>query len=149
MTSTIYFTVQPVQGLKDRAWHMGCPTKLVINLRGGIMKPNRLLISASILAAAWMTSGIAFSQSSGSTKSETIRPDGDSRLERTGKLVVPLPKGSSSSGTVEKDKTSSTSSAASLSSRTKDQSIIQHPVNLSQGSTESAVPLPPSGLSVR
>ena len=148
MTSTIHFTVHSVQGLKDRAWHMGCPTKLVINLRGGIMKPNRLLISASILAAAWMTSGIAFSQSSGSTKSETIRPDGDSRLERTGKLVVPLPKGSSSSGTVEKD-SSSTSSAASLSSRPKDQSIIQHPVNLSQGSTESAVPLPPSGLSVR
>ncbi|HMF49251.1 MAG TPA: hypothetical protein VK603_11450, partial [Candidatus Saccharimonadales bacterium] len=99
------------------------------------MKPNRLLISASILAAAWMTSGIAFSQSSGSTKSETIRPDGDSRLERTEKSVVPLPKGSSSSGTVEKDKSSSTSSAASLSPRRKDQSIIQHPVNLSQGST--------------
>ena len=149
MTSTIYFTVQSVRRLKDRPWHMGCPGRFIINLRGGIMKPNRLLISASILAAVWMTSGIAFSQSSGSTKSETIQPDGDSRLERTGKSVVWLPKGISSSGTVEKGKSSSTSSAPSLAPRTKDQSIIQHPVNLSQGSTESAVPLPPSGLSVR
>ena len=81
------------------------------------MKHNRLLISGSILAAAWMTSGVAFSQTSGS-KSEKINPDvsgskGGSQSERTGESGVPLPKGSPSSGTVEKGKSADTGSAAS------------------------------------
>lgn len=92
------------------------------------MKHNRLIISAAILAAAWMTSGVAFSQSSGSAKSETIRPDGGSQLEQTGKSVAPLPKGSQSAGTVEKSKSASTGSAVSHL---------------------SGVPLAPSGLTVR
>lgn len=112
------------------------------------MKRDRLLLSGSVLVAAWMTSGVAFSQS----KSETIHPDaskskGGSQSERTGESGVPLPKGSPSSGTVEKGKGGSTGSGTSQSSATKDQSTINPPANSSQGGSrsertgESGVPL--------
>lgn len=117
------------------------------------MTSDRLLISGSILLAAWMTSGVAFSQSPGSSKSETIHPDasgsrGGSQSERTGESGVPLPKGSPSSGTVEKGKSGSASSGTSQSPGTKDQSTINPPATWSQGGSrsertgETGVPLP-------
>lgn len=82
------------------------------------MKPKIMLISGSLLMAAWMTPGVMLAQSSGAKKGDTIHPDvsgpgasrGGSQSERTGETGVPLPKGSPSSGTVEMGK--STGSAA-------------------------------------
>jgi len=78
------------------------------------MKSKALLISSSILVAAWMNSGTVFGQSSGTT-GETIHPPltgpagstGGSKSER-GSGNVPLPEGSRSSGTVEMGKSGGT-----------------------------------------
>ena len=82
------------------------------------MKPKILLMSGSLLTAAWMTTGIVFAQSSGTTKRDTINPDvsgpgaskGGSQSERTGESGAPLPKGSSQAGTVERGKSTSANS---------------------------------------
>lgn len=80
------------------------------------MKRNPLLVTGSLLVAAWMTSGTAMAQSSG-----TIHPDagagpgaskGGSQSERTGESGVPLPKGSPQSGTVDKSSGGSSASSA-------------------------------------
>ena len=81
------------------------------------MRENRLLISASILLAASMSGGVAWSQSSGKSNPDTIHPDvnestGGSKSERSGG-GVPLPKGSPSSGTVEKGQGGSTGASQS------------------------------------
>jgi hypothetical protein len=69
------------------------------------MKDSRLLISGSILLAAWMNGGIVLAQTSGKS-GETIHPDlneskGASKSERN-QSGTPLPKGDPSTGTVEK-----------------------------------------------
>jgi hypothetical protein len=82
------------------------------------MKPKIMLITGSLLMAAWMTPGVMLAQSSGAKKGDTIHPDvsgpgaskGGSQSERTGESGVPLPKGSPSSGTVEMGKSSGGSS---------------------------------------
>src|SRR5258706_16153723 len=74
------------------------------------MKSKAILISGSVLVAAWMSSGTVQGQSSG-TKGETIHPPitgpagstGGSKSER-GPGNVPLPEGSRESGTVEMGK---------------------------------------------
>jgi len=89
------------------------------------MKPKILLMSGSLLTAAWMTTGIVFAQSSGTTKRDTINPDvsgpgaskGGSQSERTGESGVPLPKGSPQSGTVEMGKSTSKSSDMSTTGK--------------------------------
>ena len=75
------------------------------------MKPRTLLFLGSISMAAWMSTGLALAQSSGSSKRDTVHPnvgpggsEGGSQSERTGESGVPLPKGSPYSGTVTKDK---------------------------------------------
>ena len=60
------------------------------------MKDSRLLISGSILLAAWMNGGIVLAQTSGKS-GETIHPDlneskGASKSERN-QSGTPLPKG--------------------------------------------------------
>ena len=78
------------------------------------MKSKALLISGSVLVAAWMSSGTVQAQSSG-TKGETIHPPltgpagsiGGSKSER-GTDNVPLSKGSPESGTVEMGKSGGT-----------------------------------------
>lgn len=82
------------------------------------MKAKTLLISGSLLTAAWMATGIAFAQQPGTTKRDTIHPDvsgpgaskGGSQSERSGESGVPLPKGSPQSGTVEMGKSAGKSS---------------------------------------
>jgi peptidoglycan hydrolase-like protein with peptidoglycan-binding domain len=82
------------------------------------MKPKNLLISGSLLTAALMTNGLVLAQPSGTTKRDTIHPDvsgpgaskGGSQSERTGESGVPLPKGSSQTGTVEMGKSTSANS---------------------------------------
>ena len=69
------------------------------------MKHSRLLVSGSILLAAWMNGGPALAQTSGEN-SKTIHPDlneskGGSKSERN-QSGTPLPKGDPSTGTVEK-----------------------------------------------
>ena len=69
------------------------------------MKHSRLLVSGSILLAAWMNGGFALAQSSGES-GQTIHPDlkeskGGSKSERN-QSGTPLPKGDPSTGTVEK-----------------------------------------------
>jgi hypothetical protein len=69
------------------------------------MEHSRLLISGSILLAAWMNGGIAVAQTSGKS-GETIHPElneskGGSKSEQN-QSGVPLPKGDPSTGTVEK-----------------------------------------------
>jgi len=89
------------------------------------MKPKILLMSGSLLTAAWMTTGIVFAQPSGTTKRDTINPDvsgpgaskGGSQSERTGESGVPLPKGSPQSGTVEMGKSTSKSSDMSTTGK--------------------------------
>ncbi len=89
------------------------------------MKPKILLLSGSILTAAWMTSGVAFAQPSGATKPEKINPDvsgpgaskGGSQSERTGETGVPLPKGSPQAGTVEMGKSKTSSSDMSTTEK--------------------------------
>ena len=78
------------------------------------MKSKAILISGSVLVAAWMNSGTVQGQSSG-TKGETIHPPitgpagstGGSKSER-GPGNVPLPEGSRESGTVEMGKSGGT-----------------------------------------
>jgi len=82
------------------------------------MKQNRLLITGScVLVAAWMTSGTAMGQSSGSTdagrsssssaqSTKEVHPStkgsvGASKSERADETGTPLPKGSPQSGTVD------------------------------------------------
>jgi peptidoglycan hydrolase-like protein with peptidoglycan-binding domain len=82
------------------------------------MKAKTLLISGSLLTAAWMTTGIAFAQQTGPSKRDTINPDvsgpgaskGGSQSERSGESGVPLPKGSPQAGTVEMGKSPGKSS---------------------------------------
>ncbi len=69
------------------------------------MKHSRLIVSGSILLAAWMNGGLALAQTSGES-SKTIHPDvneskGGSKSEQN-QSGVPLPKGDPSTGTVEK-----------------------------------------------
>jgi hypothetical protein len=69
------------------------------------MKHSRLLVSGSILLAAWMNGGLALAQTSGDS-SKTIHPDlneskGGSKSERN-QSGTPLPKGDPATGTVEK-----------------------------------------------
>ena len=76
-----------------------------LSLREALMKHSRLLISGSILLAAWMNGGISLAQTSGKS-SETIHPDlneskGGSKSERN-QSGTPLPKNDPSTGTVEK-----------------------------------------------
>ena len=94
------------------------------------MKQNPFLITGSVLVAAWMTSGTAMGQSSGSTdagrsssssaqSSKEVHPSpkgsvGASKSERSDETGTPLPKGSPQSGTV--DMGSSSSNAAGSSS---------------------------------
>jgi hypothetical protein len=116
------------------------------------MKRKPLLISGTVLAAAWMVGGLAFGQVSEKQKRpEAIHPDvntsvGGSQTERTDESGVPLPKGSSESGTVEKGKSSGMGSGQTKSSKTENETI-HPPLNSSQGGsrserTGSGVPLP-------
>src|ERR1044072_1496780 len=68
------------------------------------MKRNRLLITGSMFVAAWMSSGVAFSQTSPTINPDVSGSKGGSKSERTGETDVPLPKGSPSAGTVEAGK---------------------------------------------
>lgn len=78
------------------------------------MKSKAILISGSVLVAAWMSSGTVQGQSSG-MKGDTIHPPitgpagstGGSKSER-GPGNVPLPEGSRESGTVEMGKSGGT-----------------------------------------
>lgn len=84
--------------------------KFVIQFREANVKHSRLLISGSILLAAWMNGGITLAQTSGQS-GETIHPDlneskGGSKSERN-QSGTPLPKGDPSTGTVEKGSRSS------------------------------------------
>ena len=82
------------------------------------MKAKTLLISGSLLTAAWMITGIGFAQQTGPGKRDTINPDvsgpgaskGGSQSERSGESGVPLPKGSPQAGTVEMGKSAGKSS---------------------------------------
>lgn len=83
------------------------------------MKPKTVLISGALFMASWMSSGVAFSQSS----KETIHPDlneskGGSKSERN-QSGVPLPKGDPSTGTVEQGKSSSTDPVRPRASETE------------------------------
>jgi peptidoglycan hydrolase-like protein with peptidoglycan-binding domain len=85
------------------------------------MKSKAMLISSSILVAAWMNSGTVFGQSSG-TNGTTIHPPingpegsvGGSKSER-GSGNVPLPEGSRQGGTVEMGKSGSTAGSSTAS----------------------------------
>jgi len=94
------------------------------------MKQNRLLITGSVLVAAWMTTGTAMGQSSGSgdtgrssssaqsTKEVHPSPKGSvgaSKSERADETGTPLPQGSPYAGTVEKGKSSSANSGMDTS----------------------------------
>src|SRR5215208_8452787 len=76
------------------------------------MKRTSLVVTRSVFVAAWMSTGVAYSQAP-----QTIHPDASpkagSKSERTGESDVPLPKGSPSAGTVEKGKSGSTDVGAS------------------------------------
>lgn len=84
-----------------------------------------LSVSGSIFMAALLSTGGAFAQSSGSSKSGTIHPDasgksvgvGGSQSERTGESGVPLPKGSPQSGTVDIGKSSAGATESSTGMR--------------------------------
>jgi len=94
------------------------------------MKQNSLLITGSVLVAAWMTTGTAMGQSSGSSdtgrsssgsaqSNKEVHPSpkgsvGASKSERADETGTPLPKGSPQSGTV--DMGSSGSNAAQRAS---------------------------------
>jgi peptidoglycan hydrolase-like protein with peptidoglycan-binding domain len=95
---------------------MIAPTK-GLYFKGGAMKQNRLLITGSVLVAAWMTTGTAMGQSSGSSdtgrsssgsaqSTKEVHPSpkgsvGASKSERADETGTPLPKGSPQSGTVD------------------------------------------------
>jgi peptidoglycan hydrolase-like protein with peptidoglycan-binding domain len=95
------------------------------------MKQNPLLITGSVLVAAWMTTGTAMGQSSGATdtgrsssssaqSTKEVHPSpkgsvGASKSERADETGTPLPKDSPYSGTVEKGKSSSASSGMDAS----------------------------------
>jgi Putative peptidoglycan binding domain len=95
------------------------------------MKQNRLLITGSVLVAAWMTTGTAMAQSSGSgdtgrsssgsaQPSKEVHPSvntskGQSKSERADETGTPLPKGSPYAGTVEKGASSSANSGTDAS----------------------------------
>jgi hypothetical protein len=86
------------------------------------MKHSRLLISGSVVLAAWMNSGLAFSQTSGGNP-DTIHPDlnqsqGGSKSERE-RSGVPLPKGDPSTGTVDKGTSKSSDVVAPRSTDTR------------------------------
>ena len=92
------------------------------------MKRSSLLVTGSVFVAAWMSSGVAYSQAP-----QTIHPDaspkGGSKSERTGESDVPLPKGSPSTGTVETGKSGNvnakpnTSLGATQSARDRETSV--------------------------
>lgn len=67
------------------------------------MKRSPLAVTGSVLVAAWMGTGVLFAQAPEKINPST-GPKGGSQSERTGESDVPLPKGSPSSGTVEKGK---------------------------------------------
>src|SRR5512132_506677 len=79
------------------------------------MKRNPSLVLGSVFAAAWMISGVAFSQSSPTINPDVSGSKGASRSERTGESDVPLPKGSPDAGTVEAGKSGSVSTKPNTS----------------------------------
>src|ERR1051325_5468837 len=102
------------------------------------MKHNRVLISGSVLIAAWMNTGIAMSQTSGE-KEPTIHPNpnesvGGSKSERD-RSGVPLPKGDPSSGTVEKGKSGSTDNSTPRSSEARRDSSRKSDPDTTKGKT--------------
>src|SRR4029453_12523008 len=116
------------------------------------MKSNPLLISGTVLAAAWIAGGVTFGQVSEKQKRpEAIHPDintsvGGSQTERTGESGAPLPTGRPESGTAEKSKSGAVGSGETKSSKTENETI-HPPLNSSQGGspserTGSGVPLP-------
>jgi hypothetical protein len=112
------------------------------------MSRNRFLIAGSVMVAAWMSTGLAMGQSSsGPRDSDTIYPDasgpkGGSRSERTGESDVPLPKGSPSSGTVEKGTSGGVSSGSAQSGQTVHPPASSRGGSQSERTTETEVPLP-------
>src|SRR5690348_18396466 len=87
------------------------------------MKQNPLLITGSVLVAAWMTTGTAMGQSSGSSdtgrsssgsaqSTKEVHPSakgsvGASKSERADETGTPLPKGSPQTGTVDMESSGS------------------------------------------
>jgi hypothetical protein len=115
------------------------------------MKANRLLsISASVVAAAWISAGagMALAQTKGKD-SKTINPNlnpsvGGSQSERTGSdSQTPLPDKSPMTGTVEKGSGSTTGSSSTdttkgtSKSRAKDGKTINPDLNPSVGGSQS------------
>jgi hypothetical protein len=117
------------------------------------MHRNRFLFAGSVMVAAWMSTGLALGQSSGSRGSDAIYPDasgpkGGSRSERTGESDVPLPKGSPSAGTVEKGQSTDLNSPRAQSKSSDSGQTIHPPASGSKGGSQSertretGVPLP-------
>lgn len=114
------------------------------------MKAKRLLvISASVLTAAWITADAGMALAQTKSRDSKVNPDlnpsvGASQSERTGNdSQTPLPEKSPMTGTVEKDPGSSKDSSSSgatkgtSQSRTKDGKTINPDLNPSIGGSQS------------